>query len=200
MMQHQEMILDFSEQVEKAGDYAKGDISNIICENINDYFEVEDCIFYDNNGLQISDRKFGYDNDNTFVKKALGGVTFGDLVKIGEKIWAISSKPVRNDSGDIIGAVVVKKDAADEELIKTVMDYTGCNATILDETKRALTSLKGMQGTYADSDVIAKVKKGESVALQNVINGKNYITGQKAIWKFFVEKKILKHIKVFLKG
>ena len=32
------------------------------------------------------------------------------------------------------------------------------------------------------------------------INEKNYITGQKAIWKFFVEKKILKHIKVILKG
>ena len=32
------------------------------------------------------------------------------------------------------------------------------------------------------------------------LTGKNSITGQKAIWKFFVEKKILKHIKVFLKG
>jgi len=166
----------FAQQVQKAGDYAKTDISNIICESINDYFEVEDCIFYDNTGVQISSRDYGYENDNTFVKKALGGVAFGDLVKIGEKIWAVSSTPVRNDSGDIIGAVVVKKDAADEELIKTVMDYTGCNATILDNTKRVLTSLEGMQGTYADSDVIAQVKKGEPVALQNVINGKNYIS------------------------
>jgi len=166
----------FAQQVQKAGDYAKTDISNIICESINDYFEVEDCIFYDNTGVQISSRDYGYENDNTFVKKALGGVAFGDLVKIGEKIWAVSSTPVRNDSGDIIGAVVVKKDAADEELIKTVMDYTGCNATILDETKRVITSLEGMQGTHADSDVIAQVKKGEPVALQNVINGKNYIS------------------------
>ncbi|MCR5218734.1 methyl-accepting chemotaxis protein [Treponema sp.] len=166
----------YIEQIYKAGMEAGPDIANIICENGIDYFKMETCIFYDGQGNQISDKKYGIPNTDFFLKKSLGGISYCDLVKDGPNIYAVAASPIRGEEGDIIGVVEVKKNTTNQDLIETVMDYTGCNATILDGTKRVLTSLEGMEGTEADPEIIKEVKMGEPVALQNKINNKKYVS------------------------
>lgn len=166
----------YVEQTAKAGEEAGPDIANIICENAVDYFRMETCIFYNEMGEQISNKKFGIPNTDVFLKKALGGISYCDLVKDGKNIYAVSATPIRGDTGDIIGVVEVKKNTTNKQLLDIVMEYTGCNATILDGTKRVYTSLKGMEGTDADASIIARVKEGEIVSLENNINGINYVS------------------------
>lgn len=163
------------EEALKTEELSKSLTKRIITKAL-DSFSVETIVIFDKNSKQVSDSQFGKIYNMNAVKNALAGQKYADLVKFTEDIYALSVFPILKNK-EVVGAVAVKDRVTNEELLKTVADYTKCHITIFEGIKRKYTTLEGMKGTnLANPSLVETTKTGESVSLVVRINDKNYIS------------------------
>lgn len=140
------------------------------------FLNVESVVFYDMNGKQVNSAKFGVSTKNEIIRSALKGTESEDIIKLSGEIYAAAAIPLKHDGTNILVAYALAP-ACDEELVETVNSYTNLDFTIFDGKKRLYTSLEGMQGTnIANDSIIKQVEKGESVFIEGVLNGKQYLS------------------------
>lgn len=185
----EEEILYVKEQVQQSITWAKsmyehnyakiGDdfaFANGVCADAIEYFGMETLVFFNEDGDQFTDKKYGEAVKSDSLLEALSGHEVHDIVKTGENIYALSAVPLNDKNGEVVGAIVGKKLVSDKELVETVANYTNCDATVFDGNKRVVTSLKGMTGTTIENQaVIDKALSGEATVLHSVLNGVPYI-------------------------
>lgn len=145
-----------------------------IARSAVDFMKIDSVSFYEKNGAQISDTKYGTCGRSDIIATVLSGETYADFVKEGNDIFAMIARPLKNGTA-VFGAVITKTKASTMDLIDTVSSYTGNDVTIFSGTTRAYTSIQGMQGTeISDTGLIDAAKRGTSTSLNTKINGIAY--------------------------
>ena len=142
-----------------------------VCKGCLQSSEAETIVVFNQNGSQISPKKYGSVVANDFVHSALEGTKTATFVKTGAKIYAIVALPLEHD-GVPFGAIVAKAAASSDGFVNRLSSYIHCNVTIFDGYTRAATSIEGMDGTeIADHFVIDNAELGKDTLLINIIGG-----------------------------
>ncbi len=195
--QTQKWVVSTMQESYPESGFSKETIEQVI-DSAQEFFEIESIAFFDVNGKQVSDVKYGTTERSDIVSGALAGRNFSDFAKVGGDIYAMTAAPLIND-GKIFGAVVLSACATGDELVDTMKTYTMSEFTIFDGTRRAYTSLPGMGGTTIENDApIKNAMAGKSTFMTTTINGTTYIANYfpfanksgEFMTTFFIAKKL----------
>lgn len=139
------------------------------------YFGAETVVFFDENGNQYSDTKYGVVKNKAVAKEALKGMGYTDFFVYDGDICVVCATPLTY-AGKVFGVVVTESRATDDDTIDTIFSYTNSHITIFDDVTRKYTSLPGMKGTQiANPAPIEAAKNGKDSSFITEINGKKYI-------------------------
>ncbi|MGN0729697.1 methyl-accepting chemotaxis protein [Treponema sp.] len=146
-----------------------------ICNYVVEDKLLDYCAFFFQDGSVVSSVG-GASFDTGLVSRVLKGETYSDLVQENGTVFYISGIPVTGN-GRIHGAFLSKKAVLNNQFVEKISKSTGCVFTVFDGTKRAFTSIPGMQGTeIADKTPIYKAEGGEDTLYTAEIGNKPYFT------------------------
>lgn len=144
-------------------------------ENAVSAYNLECITLLDKNGAIILSEGSHADSGNDLYESGVHGTVSSELIKLGTNIYAVSAVPVRN-RGVIVGAIVIKKAAADYDLVEFISDCTGNDVTVFDGDRRAYSSIEGMTDTILENNApVLAAKEGDSTLITTKINGRGYL-------------------------
>lgn len=147
----------------------------IIAGTAVDYFGVGNVVFTDLQGKQLSKSKYGVSKYTQGLSLAKSGQVYKTLVKEGQDLCGVVSYPIYVN-GKVEAVVTLSKPISNQAFVEHFSDYMNVVMTVFDGSKRAYTTLEGMQGTViANSEPITNAENGKATTLETEIGGLPYI-------------------------
>ena len=147
----------------------------IIAGTAVDYFGVGNVVFTDLQGKQLSKSKYGVAKYTQGLSLAKSGQVYKTLVKEGQDLCGVVSYPIYVN-GKVEAVVTLSKPISNQAFVEHFSDYMNVVMTVFDGSKRAYTTLEGMQGTViANIEPITNAENGKSTTLETEIGGLPYI-------------------------
>ena len=147
----------------------------IIAGTAVDYFGVGNVVFTDLQGKQLSKSKYGVSKYTQGLSLAKSGQVYKTLVKEGQDLCGVVSYPIYVN-GKVEAVVTLSKPISNQAFVEHFSDYMNVVMTVFDGSKRAYTTLEGMQGTViANTEPITNAENGKSTTLETEIGGLPYI-------------------------
>ncbi len=131
---------------------------------------------YGMDGNSISSERLGR-FDSSSVSKVLAGQSVVEIKKDSDgDVDIIIGTPLKSN-GVVAAAFFDQKELLNQKFADKMTSISGCVFTIFDGTKRAFTTIPGMQGTViANSAPIDAAMQGETSISKGKIGGENYLT------------------------
>lgn len=147
----------------------------IIAGTAVDYFGVGNVVFTDLQGKQLSKSKYGVSKYTQGLSLAKSGQVYKTLVKEGQDLCGVVSYPIYVN-GKVEAVVTLSKPISNQAFVEHFSDYMNVVMTVFDGSKRAYTTLEGMQGTViANTEPITNAENGKATTLETEIGGLPYI-------------------------
>lgn len=147
----------------------------IIAGTAVDYFGVGNVVFTDLQGKQLSKSKYGVAKYTQGLSLAKSGQVYKTLVKEGQDLCGVVSYPIYVN-GKVEAVVTLSKPISNQAFVEHFSDYMNVVMTVFDGSKRAYTTLEGMQGTViANIEPITNAENGKATTLETEIGGLPYI-------------------------
>ncbi|WP_191014102.1 methyl-accepting chemotaxis protein [Treponema zioleckii] len=169
------LMADFYAEIHNENEGWNQQVLQVLALRATYYYGTRASVFYDINGNQVSDSRYGTFDKKEIVDEVLKGNVKSDFFKLGQDVVTYVGVPLKNKNG-IFGALIAVKTVTNAELLDTIHSYTACEATIFDGEYRIYTTLKGMIGTkIEDNSPILAAKNGEITSKVTTINNIKYI-------------------------
>lgn len=141
------------------------------------YFGADMAVIVNAEGVQVSPERNGKIYRPDIMKTALSGKSTDELVIFNDDIHCVYGSPILI-GGRVRGAVVVRKVASTDDLVKEIKEDTGFDVTIYSNgSLRAHTSVSGLQGTHLDDKkTVDLVMGGGDVITNSIINNEEWIS------------------------
>ncbi len=169
------LMADFYAEIHDEEEGWNQQILQVLALRATYYYGARASVFFDIDGHQVSDSRYGTFDKKNIVNEVLKGNVKSDFFKLGQDVVTYVGVPLKNKNG-IFGALVAVKTVTGIELLGKINSYTACEATIFDDEFRIYTTLKGMIGTkIEDPSPIRAAENGEITSKITTIGGQKYI-------------------------
>ncbi len=141
------------------------------------YFGADMAVIVNAEGVQVSPERNGKVYRPDIMRDALSGKSVDELVTLNDDIHCVYGSPIIID-GRVRGAVIVRKIATTDELVKEIKEDTGYDVTVYSNgSLRAHTSVQGLQGTHLDDQkIVDLVMGGGEIITNSIINNEEWIS------------------------
>lgn len=147
-----------------------------LCADAIENLSVSSIMIYDTKGNQISSKNYGEYTGAELQKAASSGQEIKKLRKDNKYIYAVIAEPLKI-SNTIVGAIIMEKAITQQLFIDRLSKHTNSELTVFDGSRRAVTSVNGMQDTQLDNNkIIEDSKNGKSTFTINMIGNDKYIS------------------------
>ena len=168
-----------SDNIETGISFTKGHIDpsyvDEICKNATDNLDVDYALVYDDKGRKITNSGEGNLLLQDIIKATLNKNRVNTIITTRTDLFSIATDPILYNE-DVVGAFVVASRISNQSFVENIQNMYGIHASYFSGYKRTYTTIPGLQNVdIQDRSIIDRVKNGERVLQEGVIDGKPYM-------------------------
>lgn len=145
------------------------------CRAGTESFKLENVLFFDMAGNQLTDTKFGTEINPGIKNAAMhGGPAFGIFNENGI-VYTEGAVPIEF-RGEQVAVICVRARVTTDEFVNQIANITDMKFSILDGSKYTFSSIEGIKGSQLeDAQIDAQLKEGKSVVKQIKLGKTDYL-------------------------
>ncbi|MDD7459103.1 MAG: methyl-accepting chemotaxis protein [Treponema sp.] len=151
------------------------DYASKIASDACQFFNAYSLCIYDSRGVQQTSLNYGIIHNTELIRLALRGESISEVYKDGNNLFALIAKPLYNKS-KLIGVVAGNQLISTQKLVDYIANYTNCEFTIFNGTRRAYTSIKGYKASDVENNMpIKNAEAGKKTLIDQKLLGVNFL-------------------------
>ena len=149
---------------------------NALATYAKEFFDAKNIVFFNKWGMQISSPKYGVVPKTPKIRSALEGEETVMFERAGDIIFGTVILPLKSND-EIFGVVEIRVPVSNDELLKTVPQYTGCEFAIFSDDIVTMTTLEALQdSTITNPEYLESSKAGNPVIVAEELDGQKYLS------------------------